>query len=173
MTDAPVPSTVIEAMRPHRSLWYDVWAQFRTHRGALAGVAVFLVIILAVAIGPYFHTIDPTYLDYRAKNLGPTWEHPFGTDNLGRDMLAQTHEHRQKLEKRAVSRGVQCDQENDDQGMESEKLAGAQRVGGGLPDSLAGLPAKAEQQAADYDDASQQQERSKEEAGEGGVAPRS
>ena len=89
MTEAPVTNTVMEALKPHRSLWYDVWAQFRTHRGALAGATVFTLIVLAVIVGPYLHTVDPAYLDYRAKNLGPSWGHPFGTDNLGRDMLAQ------------------------------------------------------------------------------------
>ena len=89
MTDASAPDTGMEALKPHRSLWYDVWAQFRTHRGALVGVTVFTLIVLAVVVGPYLHTVDPTYLDYRAKNLGPSWAHPFGTDNLGRDMLAQ------------------------------------------------------------------------------------
>ena len=90
MTDTtPGSNTVMEALQPHRSLWRDVWVQFRTHKGALAGAAVFTLILLAVAVGPYLHTVDPTYLDYPAKNLGPSWEHPFGTDNLGRDMLAQ------------------------------------------------------------------------------------
>ena len=93
MTDVlapnPGPNTEMEPLKPHRSLWYDVWAQFRTHRGALAGATVFTLIVLAVTLGPYLHTVDPTYLDYRAKNLAPSWGHPFGTDNLGRDMLAQ------------------------------------------------------------------------------------
>ncbi|MCH7554697.1 MAG: ABC transporter permease [Proteobacteria bacterium] len=87
MTDAP--NTEMAALKPHRSLWYDVWAQFRTHRGALAGATVFTLIVLAVTLGPYLHTVDPTYLDYRSKNMEPSWAHPFGTDNLGRDMLAQ------------------------------------------------------------------------------------
>ena len=94
MTDqmAPQPGSAPGAMEPlkeHRSLWMDVWLQYRTHTGALIGTAVFLFIVLAVIIGPFFHTVDPTYLDYRAKNLGMTWDHPLGTDNLGRDMLAQ------------------------------------------------------------------------------------
>jgi len=79
----------LEPAQPHRSLWRDVWAQFRTHTGALFGTGVFAFIVLAVLFGPYLHDIDPTYLDIRARNQGPSLKHPFGTDNLGRDMLAQ------------------------------------------------------------------------------------
>ena len=90
MTDAtPGQDTLTEALQPHRSLWRDVWLQFRTHKGALAGAAVFTFILLVVIVGPYIHTVDPNYLDYKFKNLGASWAHPFGTDNLGRDMLAQ------------------------------------------------------------------------------------
>ena len=89
MTDSTVSEIVSEPLYEHRSLWVDVWRQFRTHTGALVGVGVFLFIVLAVVLGPFFHTIDPQFLDIRNKNLGPTLTHPMGTDNLGRDMLAQ------------------------------------------------------------------------------------
>jgi peptide/nickel transport system permease protein len=77
------------AVTRHRSLWGDVWRQFSHHRGAMAGVVVFAAIVLLVTLGPYVHTIDPQYLDIRARNSGMSWAHPFGTDNVGRDMLAQ------------------------------------------------------------------------------------
>ncbi|MEM9012115.1 MAG: ABC transporter permease [Pseudomonadota bacterium] len=73
----------------HRSLWGDVWRQYRAHRGALAGTGVFLAIVAIVLFGPYVHTTDPQFLDIANKNQGMSWEHPMGTDNLGRDMLAQ------------------------------------------------------------------------------------
>ena len=73
----------------HRSLWIDVWLQFRTHTGALAGVAVFTTIVASVIFGPYIHDVDPQYLDPSIRNQTPSLAHPFGTDNLGRDMLAQ------------------------------------------------------------------------------------
>lgn len=76
-------------LKKHRSLWSDVWAQYRTHKGALVGTAVFGFILLIVIIGPFLHTIDPTLLDIRAKNQGPSMLHPMGTDQLGRDTLAQ------------------------------------------------------------------------------------
>ncbi|MCF4097547.1 ABC transporter permease [Maritalea mediterranea] len=75
--------------KPQRSLWGDVLRQFMKHKGGVAGLVIFLFIVFAVLFGPYIHTIDPQYLDIRNKNLGPTWEHPMGTDNLGRDGLAQ------------------------------------------------------------------------------------
>ncbi len=79
----------IVEMHIHRSLWMDVWLQFRHHTGALIGVAVFLVIVLSVLVGPYIHEVDPQFLDINFRNQGPSLAHPFGTDNLGRDMLAQ------------------------------------------------------------------------------------
>ena len=72
-----------------RSLWRDVWVQFRAHRGAMVGVAVFGLIVAGVVFGPYLHTVDPQYLNPRIANQGPSLAHPMGTDNLGRDMLAQ------------------------------------------------------------------------------------
>lgn len=78
-----------EQMPAHRSLWRDVWSQFSTHKGALAGSAVFLFILLAVIFGPYVHDIDPQYLNIKDKNQGMSLAHPMGTDNLGRDMFAQ------------------------------------------------------------------------------------
>ncbi|MCY3837269.1 MAG: ABC transporter permease [Gammaproteobacteria bacterium] len=67
----------------------DVWLAFRNHTGALVGVGVFAFIVLAVLLGPFLHGIDPQYLDIQARNAPVSWTHPLGTDNLGRDMLAQ------------------------------------------------------------------------------------
>lgn len=77
------------AVRPPRSQWRDVWDQFRTHKGALVGAGFFLFILFAVAFGPLFWSVDATFIDIRARNLGPSWAHPFGTDQLGRDTLAR------------------------------------------------------------------------------------
>ena len=78
-----------EALHGHRSLWGDVWREFRNHKGAMAGTAVFGFIILVVCFGGFIHDVDPQFLNIRDKNQGMSWAHPLGTDNLGRDMLAQ------------------------------------------------------------------------------------
>ena len=91
MTDAakPVPFTPDEAFRPPRNQWWDVWDQFKNHRGALAGLTVFLLIILFVAVGPWIWQVDPGQINIRSRNQGMSWQHPLGTDQLGRDMLAR------------------------------------------------------------------------------------
>jgi len=78
-----------QSARPPRSQWWDVWDQFKTHKGALIGLAFFVFVLLAVMFGPYVWSIDPTYIDIRARNQGPTLAHPFGTDQLGRDIMAR------------------------------------------------------------------------------------
>ena len=114
MTEQAIPASPIEAdleiygalkdkepSKPPRSQWRDVWDQFRKHKGAVWGGGFLLFITLGVVFGPYIWTIDPTTLDIRNKDWRPVytllwdgeakagWAHPFGTDQLGRDILAQ------------------------------------------------------------------------------------
>jgi peptide/nickel transport system permease protein len=88
------------ALAPVRSQWADVWEQFRHHRGAVMGTGFLIFITVFVIIGPWVWQIDPTDLDVRNKDLRPiytilwdstarvSWGHPLGTDQLGRDLLA-------------------------------------------------------------------------------------
>ncbi len=88
MTDAvAVAPQAIDT--PQRSLWSDVWFQFRHHRGAMAGVVIFAIIVLAVVFGPMINPIDPQFIDVKARNVLPSLAHPMGTDNIGRDIFAQ------------------------------------------------------------------------------------
>ncbi|GLQ17515.1 ABC transporter permease [Maritalea porphyrae] len=89
MTDQAVSTADTTKLGAQRTLWGDVWRQFVQHKGGVAGTIVFMTIVLVVVFGPFIHTVDPQFLDIRNKNLGPTFAHPMGTDNLGRDMFAQ------------------------------------------------------------------------------------
>ncbi|GGL72729.1 ABC transporter permease [Wenxinia marina] len=102
MTDANLPLEQIAAEQPfkHRSHWWDVWAQFRTHKGALLGLFFLVFITLFVLIGPSLWGVDATALDIRNKDVRPiytilwdssakvSWARPLGTDQLGRDNMA-------------------------------------------------------------------------------------
>ena len=95
MTD----TTVTTVVKP-RNQWWDVWEQFKTHKGAVAGLAFLIFITLFVTVGPVIWNIDPGKLDIRNKDVRPiymllfdgnakvSWARPMGTDNLGRDIMA-------------------------------------------------------------------------------------
>ncbi|TPW31534.1 ABC transporter permease [Martelella alba] len=71
------------------SQWADVWHQFRHHRGAMAGAAIFAIILIGCLLGPYIWPYSPTKVDILARDSGMSWAHPLGTDQLGRDLLAR------------------------------------------------------------------------------------
>lgn len=89
LTGALPPDTPQVAGGETRSQWRDVWRQFRSHRGAMIALVLFIATILFVSVGPWIWTIDPTYVDIRARNSGFSAAHPLGTDQLGRDLLAR------------------------------------------------------------------------------------
>lgn len=86
---APVPALELESFRPPRNQWWDVWDQFKTHKGALFGLGFFIFTLLFVFVGPLIWTLDPQFIDIRARNAGPSLAHPLGTDQLGRDTMAR------------------------------------------------------------------------------------
>lgn len=101
MTDLPQPAvTVVPVPTKVRNQWWDVWAQFRSHKGAVFGLGFLIFITLFVTIGPWLWTVEPGKLDIRNKDVRPiyqvlfdsnanvSWNHPMGTDNLGRDIMA-------------------------------------------------------------------------------------
>ena len=69
-----------------------IWEQFRSHKGAVFGLIVLTILIVAVLIGPYLWV--PEKLNVAAarklRNQGPSWRFPLGTDQLGRDMFSRT-----------------------------------------------------------------------------------
>ncbi len=62
--------------------------RFARNRLALVGVAILLAIGLMAAIGPVFAG-DPTQQRVRERLQGPSWHHPLGTDELGRDIMSR------------------------------------------------------------------------------------
>lgn len=79
----------MDDITPQRSQWLDVWDQFKTHKGAVMGMSFFVIVCLVVVFGPWLWTLEPNHIDIRAKNQGPSFAHPMGTDQLGRDTFAQ------------------------------------------------------------------------------------
>jgi len=75
-------------LRAHESMSTMVWRRFRRHPGAIAGSIMLGIIILAVVLAP-LSPYDPIATDIPNRLQPPSLEHPFGTDQLGRDLLTR------------------------------------------------------------------------------------
>jgi ABC-type dipeptide/oligopeptide/nickel transport system permease subunit len=56
---------------------------------AMFGLACLLLMILMSILAPWIAPYSPTNMDYNEVLQAPTWAHPFGTDDLGRDVLSR------------------------------------------------------------------------------------
>jgi peptide/nickel transport system permease protein len=71
------------------SPWLDAWRRFRRHRLALLSVIILLAIVAAVVLLPFVWRVPINEIDFTARLKGPSFAHPFGTDDLGQDLLAR------------------------------------------------------------------------------------
>lgn len=58
-------------------------------RTALLGAAIFVPIVVAALFAPLVAPASPTAVQMSARFQGPSWTHPIGTDELGRDLLSR------------------------------------------------------------------------------------
>lgn len=69
--------------------WQDAWRRFRENKVALVAAVVLLVLIFFIIFGPMISGYEFEQIDSTAINQGPSAEHWFGTDSLGRDLFAR------------------------------------------------------------------------------------
>ena len=100
MTDIPAPqpktSAVVslaadELETPPLSLGQLTWRRFRRHRMAIFGTVMLILMVLYAFGGMLiFSEADANFVETGARLQAPSSEHPFGTDTIGRDILART-----------------------------------------------------------------------------------
>ncbi len=78
----------VEFQRPARSLWKDAWYTFTRDRLAMLGLFVLLILVVAVLFGPYIWG-GSTEIDFTQTLVGPSFDHPMGTDDEGRDLMTR------------------------------------------------------------------------------------
>ncbi|OAN38486.1 peptide ABC transporter permease [Microbacterium sp. H83] len=71
------------------SKWTLYSRRFARNKGALAGLAIFVFLVLFAIFGPLIARYDHVELDFLNLSTGPTTEHWFGTNNAGNDLFAQ------------------------------------------------------------------------------------
>jgi len=70
------------------SQWGELWAQFKGHKTGMIGLAIILTILLlaiSVSILPLYDPIAEVGTPFAPISM----DHPFGTDDLGRDVLTR------------------------------------------------------------------------------------
>ena len=56
--------------------------------GRIGAIIVAILVIMAI-FGPLLSPYDPNAIDFEIRFLAPTWSHPFGTDDFGRDTFSR------------------------------------------------------------------------------------
>jgi peptide/nickel transport system permease protein len=77
------------AGRPRYRPGREAWRRFRRHKLAVAGGVILLVLVAAILFGPWIWKLAINDIDFGARLKGPSLAHPFGTDDLGQDLLAR------------------------------------------------------------------------------------
>jgi len=61
----------------------------RSNKLAAAGLMIVTILVVAAISAPWIMPYDPYVQQLETRLDGPTWHHPFGSDELGRDMLSR------------------------------------------------------------------------------------
>ena len=69
--------------------WGRAWRQLRRHRLALVSAAFFGVIAVLCLAAPLIAPYDFDAIDLSSLRQPPSWAHPMGTDDLGRDQFTR------------------------------------------------------------------------------------
>ena len=88
---SPVDNKNIEKIqennKPSLGYWQDAWLRLKKDKMAIAGLCFIVLLMLLALIGPMFSSIGYADQDFNNVNAGPSYEHWFGTDSLGRDLF--------------------------------------------------------------------------------------
>ncbi|WP_299819734.1 ABC transporter permease [uncultured Jannaschia sp.] len=71
-----------------QAVW-RAWRGLARNRAAFAGLAVLVVLITVAILAPVLAPYPPYAQDLASRLLPPSFEHPLGTDDLGRDILSR------------------------------------------------------------------------------------
>lgn len=69
--------------------WADVWRRFKSNKMAIFGLVLLLGVIILLFVGPTISGQDYQLIDAAKKNLAPSAQHWFGTDDMGRDLFTR------------------------------------------------------------------------------------
>ncbi|PYZ92380.1 diguanylate cyclase [Salipaludibacillus keqinensis] len=77
-------------VRPSLGFWQDAWKRLLKNKLAVSGLFLIVLLTIMAIIGPWLTPYTYSEQTLSNQNMGPSSEHWFGTDNLGRDMFTRT-----------------------------------------------------------------------------------
>lgn len=89
MRAAAVTGPGATAVTRHRSEWLRAWWRFRRNRPALVGLALVIMLVILGAFPEVFAPFSPYVQTLRDRGAAPSAMHPFGVDQVGRDILSR------------------------------------------------------------------------------------
>ena len=72
------------------NLWKDAWGRYVRNKAAVFAGGMFIALVLFCLIWPIISPYDPNEVNFAIKSQPPSFAHPFGTDNFGRDLMTRT-----------------------------------------------------------------------------------
>lgn len=75
-----------------RGLWTQAWLRLVHNRLAVASGIILLIILTVSVLADFVSVVqlhDPAAPDFSTIEQNPSWDHPLGTDSLGRDLYAR------------------------------------------------------------------------------------
>ena len=67
----------------------DAWGRYKKNKLAMIGLAFLIVMVIMSILVPMFSKYGFETQNIEIRNSMPSWEHPFGTDKLGRDIFVR------------------------------------------------------------------------------------
>ena len=87
--------------------WREFWLALSENRLTMAGLAIVVFLLVVAAAAPILSPHNPFEINVDAVLLPPSLDHPFGTDDLGRDVLSRMiYGSRVSLQVGLVSAGI-------------------------------------------------------------------
>lgn len=86
---ASAPPSLIRLEKPGKveGFWGSAFRRLRKNRLASASGIFIIVIAIVAVVLPEVHSLTYDEQNYEVVTQGPSWSHPMGTDNLGRDVF--------------------------------------------------------------------------------------
>lgn len=82
-------SVALDIAENRVSLGQLVWRRFRSNRAAVVGAGFMALFLLVALLAPWLAPHDPLEQELYNRLASPSLEHPFGTDDFGRDILSR------------------------------------------------------------------------------------